>query len=680
MNFPRSAAASVFCGLVALLTTTSTLTQAQPAGQDYASEPRGDFASRRAEILQTAAASKRSDLNTQVARLALSRGVIDEAAIDRSLAKINRRDDTADFDAVNLLRLYGYESPLIAAPMRAKMRDTLLHFKYWVDEPGSDLLSMWSENHQIGYHTAEYLAGQFFPDDTFTNNGRSGAWHRDAARTRILRWIEIKAKVGFSEWDSNSYYPVTMGALLALAELAADPAVATRAGMLLDLMFFDMAVDSFRGTYGTSHGRCYTGTILGGGRNEGTSSLQYLAWGLGSPGGGDATLALAASQRYRVSPTVVALARDLPEEFVNRERQSLLIEDAKKFGLNYAKPEDFWLLNEGGKFRTRENIEASFRVTDLWSETLHRYGVVIKPYGEAVLATYRELAARGQPVPDLDRTSLQRVDKITYRTPDYQLSTAQDYRKGAPGFQQHIWQATVGPDTPVFTINPGPTAKYWQGRFPRNAQFKNVLVSIYNIPSEQPPGPKTVVPADAAGNAMPSPSPSEDTLVPRTYAVLRRALFDEVAQRGPWTFARKGHAYLALASRNPTAWSDAGVLGGAGLIAEGRQNIWICQLGREALDGSFPAWSEKIFAAPLVFSGTTDALAVDYAAPGVGRVNYGWDGPLRIDGRAEPLTDYARFDNPYCLSPYGSGRYEISHAGHRLLLDFNTGERRETAP
>jgi hypothetical protein len=652
----------------------ASLSAATPPVRDYFSEPRGDFASRRLETLNLATSSLRPALDAQLARLALDRGPLGAAIIRRSLAKIQRRDDTSDFDAVMLLRLLGHPGSLLTAELRSEIRAALLGFKYWVDEPGSDLLSMWSENHQIGYHAAEFLAGQFFPDTDFSNNRRSGAWHRDQARARILRWIEIKAKVGFSEWDSNGYYPVTMTALLALAELSTDAEITRRATMLLDVMLFDIVVDSFRGTYGTSHGRSYSTTLANGGRGEGTSPLQYLVWGVGSPGGSDAAVSLASSRRYQVPPTIALLARDRPSEFINRERQSLLIEDAARFGLRFEDPEHFWLLNEGGKFRTVANIEASYRVTDLWRDTLHRYGVVIKPYGDAVLGTYRELARRGEPLPDLDRTSLQRVDKYTYRTPDYQLSTAQDYRKGAPGYQQHIWQATFGPDSPVFTFNPGPTPKYWQGRFPRSVQHKNVLIALYNLPAEQPPGPKTLVPPDALGNAMPSPSPSEDTLVPRTLAVFRRALFEEVSQTGHWTFARQGHAFLALWSREPVTWSERGVLNGEGLIAEGRQNIWICQLGREAVDGPFASWRERIAAAPLTVSG----LDVHYRAPGLGELAVGWDGPLRLAGREIPLGDYARFDNPYCVSPYGSGRYEISHAGHRLVLDFKTGERTET--
>ena len=104
------------------------------------------------------------------------------------------------------------------------------------------------------------------------------------------------------------------------------------------------------------------------------------------------------------------------------------------------------------------------------------------------------------------------VDKLTYRTPDYQLSSALDYRKGKPGFQQHIWQATLGPDAIVFTLHRGnedeQSHKYWVGRFPRAGQHNNLLIAIYDIPERPLPGPATVVPPEAGGNAMPSPAPS----------------------------------------------------------------------------------------------------------------------------------------------------------------------------
>jgi hypothetical protein len=177
----------------------------------------------------------------------------------------------------------------------------------------------------------------------------------------------------------------------------------------------------------------------------------------------------------------------------------------------------------------------------------------MKPYIAALLATYKEMAERGQPPEDLDNSSLRRVDKITFRTPDYQLSSALDYRKGAPGSQQHIWQATLGPQTTVLAMNPGPTGKYWQGRLPRAGQYRNVLVAIFDIPAERPPGPKTVFPDDAVGDAVPSPAPSEEALDPRTLAVFHRASFDEVAQEGAGPSGARGRPTWRCGRARPPA-------------------------------------------------------------------------------------------------------------------------------
>jgi hypothetical protein len=686
------------------------------AGGGYLGEPGGDYGSRQRAFLEHAAAANPSGLYSQVARLELGRGPLDEAAIRAGIATIRERRDGADFVANALVRLYSmqnpqrvphlprsfapntgspgrsaglgrsesggsaraqYRSPLLSAALRAEMKQALLGLKYWVDEPGDkDLLSVWSENHQINYHSAEYLAGQLFPADTFTNNGKNGRWHLRAAERRILRWIEVKAKTGFSEWDSNNCYMNTMAALLNLAELARDRQVARRSAMLLDVMFLDMAVDSFRGTYGTAHGRTAPGTVLRGGSGEDTTGMQRIAFGMGALGKPDSAASnyLAANRRYRVARTVQLIGQHLPPELTNRERQSLRVEDAARLGLSFDDPGDFFLLTAGGQFSTPENVDKSLRMMDRLN--VPRWGLVMRPWAEALRATYAELARRGQPLPDLDNSSLATVDKVTFRTPDYQLSTALDYRKGLPGSQQYIWQATLGPTTLVTTIHPGPTAKYWQGRLPRNAQHRNLLVALYDVPSERLPGPRTVIPAGAGGDAMPSPAPSEESLDPRTLAVFRRDSFDEVRQEGNWTFGRKGQAYVALWSRAPVTWSDKGVFGGEGLVAPGRKNVWLCQLGRAATDGPFEPWTRRLSAAPL----SATESSIRYSAPGLGDVSFGWDGPFTVGGQEIPLQGAHRFDNPYLKALWGQSRYDIRHAGHRLLIDFARNQHRETLP
>jgi hypothetical protein len=637
---------------------------------EYWAEPHGDYEGRQKAFLEYAASAQPSPLHAQVARLELGRP-LEEKAIRDALVMVRARRDNADYAANALLRIYGYKSPLLSAAMRQEIKQALLGFKYWIDEPsGPELAYMWNENHSINYHSAQFLAGQFFPEDTFTNTSKPGTWHKATARERLLRWIALRSRSGFQEWDSNNCYVSIMAALLNLAELADDPEIARRSAMLLDVMFFDMAIDSFRGSYGTSHGRTYADGIVAGGLSEASTGLQRIAWGMGNMGGAGNSAAnyLAAGKRYKVARTIQVVAGLFPEELTNRERQSLIIEDAeRRFKMNYDDPFDFFLLNQAGRHGSVKLIERTRKVMAPINSRL--YAHVGLPYSEALLATYRELAKRGKPVPNLDRQALPRVDKITYRTPDYQMSAAQDYRKGGPGAGQHIWEATLGPGTMVFAFHPGATPKQMLGRLPRVGQHKNLLFVVHDIPTEPYPGPKVVVPADV-GEFRPSPAPSEETFAPHTVAVFRRAAFDEVAQDQGWTFGRKGKGYVALWSRQPTTWSKDGILGGEGLIADGRKNIWICHLGRESVDGAFDRWRARIAAAKVVATDTT----VKYRAPGLGDASFGWEGPMRVAGRTIPLGGYPRFDNPYVKTEYGQDRYVIAGGGHRLVIDFKKNE------
>jgi hypothetical protein len=127
---------------------------------------------------------------------------------------------------------------------------------------------------------------------------------------------------------------------------------------------------------------------------------------------------------------------------------------------------------------------------------------------------------------------------------------------------------------------------------------------------------------------------------------------------------------VALWSKAPVAWFPTAVFGGEGLVAAGRKNAWICQLGRQAKDGPFAEWTKSIAAAPLNATETS----VKYTAPGAGLVELAWDGPLKVDGREVALHDYARFENPYTRTPWGQARYQIAHAGRELIIDFARGQ------
>ena len=95
-----------------------------------------------------------------------------ELSVD-DLATITERfatfTDTTDFDMVALLNLW-YRSDhgkRLIADTRAHVKELILGFKYWYDEPQPagivDERWYWSENHQILFHAIELLAGPGVP-------------------------------------------------------------------------------------------------------------------------------------------------------------------------------------------------------------------------------------------------------------------------------------------------------------------------------------------------------------------------------------------------------------------------------------------------------------------------------------------------------------------------------------
>ena len=105
-------------------------------------------------------------------------------------------------------------------------------------------------------------------------------------REKLLRWIDFRARTGMAEWDSVPYYDMDFAALLNLVEFAADDDVTLKAQMMLDVLFFDMAADSFYGQYATSHGRAAASHVKSA-AGDSLMTLQSIAWGYGAlPGRG----------------------------------------------------------------------------------------------------------------------------------------------------------------------------------------------------------------------------------------------------------------------------------------------------------------------------------------------------------------------------------------------------------
>lgn len=539
---------------------------AAPAPADYPSAPTPDsfseqpflpdYESRRRAffeyILRNPAPPNTKPAWHELARLAAG-GTPHEGIFHTALDFIDARKDCSDFvlhGIVRLLYMFGLQNSTranstnrISNSMLNRARTTILNFKYFPDEPGLDSLCTWTENHYILFTSAAYLAGQMYPAEVFTNSGETGQQKIEKNRNRILRWLDLRFHTGFSEWLSHVYYDEDLTALLALYDFAADEEIRRKAEMVLDLLVFDMALNSFKGVFGSTHGRAYENTKKWA-AHEGTTDTNKLLFGMGVFSGYDnmSAIALALSQ-YRM-PKVIEEISASGRAIENKQRMGIKLSELEKWGLRAYNFEDGMLYLTLEAYLHPKTIANTLRMFDIanWWENFFLKG--FKPYrgllkfvaafgGLPYLARFFEH--------DVCRNTREEVNIYTYKTSDYMLSTAQAYRQGYGGDQQHIWQATLGPDAVCFTTHPakfeGATPNYWAGSglLPRAAQYKNVAVIIYNIEKI----PALYVPIKHFF----------------THAWLPQDKFDEVLEQNGWIFARKGDGYLALRSQNPYVWN-----------------------------------------------------------------------------------------------------------------------------
>lgn len=551
------------------------------ANGKYSLTPYGDYEGRRREALDDAA-RRNLNLFSEIAKMALGRwGQVKPAVIEGAIAGINRRADCSDFYLTGLLgMLYRFGADLaFPAALKEAIEACILNFKYWMDEPGEDAMCYWTENHQILFHTCEVLAGQLYPDRLFSNVGKTGAWHREQGEARAFAWLRKRAAGGFQEWDSNCYFSEDVLALSHLADLAENEELAEMAAVVLDKLFFTMAVNSFKGVFGSTHGRTYSAQIKGG-RLEATSGVARLLWGQGVFNRNIlGVVGLACAQNYELPPILARVATVLPDELWSRERHAGLFEE--------------WC----------------DRKTGPWE-----------------------------------------VNKVSYKTPDYMLASAQDYQPGERGVQQHLWQATFDPDAVVFVNHPPclsednshrPNA--WHGNvvLPRVAQWKDVLVAVHKLPAE-----------DWLGF---------------THAYFPTWAFDEHTLRDGWAFARKGDGYLALtASRGiEPAWRGPEAL--EELRSYGQHNAWLLHLGRAALDGNFADFQEKVLGLDISF----EELSVHATTLRGESIDFGWEGPLLVNEHEQPLGGFKHYDNLFCQVELNAEAMEIEFIDQLMRLDFS---------
>jgi hypothetical protein len=540
--------------------------------------PYGTYAERRVEAL-TSAARQASGLYSEIAKMALGQWPkVNTSNILHTIEQIEGHLPGSIIDLVGLLGMaYRFkDSPNYPESLREPVENAILSYQYEDDEQISDGRSEASECGMILNHTAAILAGQLYPERAFNHRAMKGLQLRQIGEERALEWLLEHGARGFKDWDSSSSYADELIALSHLVDLAESEKIWDLATVVMDKLFLTLALNSYKGVFGSTHGRATTSEIKGG-LLEATAGITRLIWGMGNFNPHNAgTVSLACTEKYEFPTIIGKIANALPQEIWNRERHT-------------------WIDGQG-----TQKVE-------------------------------------------------QEVNKVTYKTPDYMLCSAQDYRSGENGSQQHIWQATMAPAAVVFVTHPACSRQdesrcpnYWLGNvvMPRVAQWKDVLIAIHKLP--------------------------EGDWMGFTHAYYPIYSFDEHILRGGWAFARKGEGYLAITASQGLRLVREGQGAFREIRSYGKHNIWLCHMGRAALDGDFRSFQERILALRVHF----DDLSVSCETLRGESLSFAWEGAFQRNGQEQVLSGFKHYENPYVTADLPATQMDICWEDELLRLDF----------
>ncbi len=145
--------------------------------------------------------------------------------------------------------------------LRTKVDETVLGYRYWMDEPGNDVQWYFSENHALLFHAAAYLSGHLLPDATFRRSGRSGAEQSAVGRDRVRAWLDHFERWEMAEFNSAPYFPIDLKGLTALFALAPDADIRCRAGCGISRLMEIVANSAHHGVLTAAQGRSYEHTL-----------------------------------------------------------------------------------------------------------------------------------------------------------------------------------------------------------------------------------------------------------------------------------------------------------------------------------------------------------------------------------------------------------------------------------
>ena len=545
---------------------------------DYRTSPYGTYVERQIELLRHAIALD-DGLFSEIAKMTL--GWWDRINSRRIHAATAAVEGYGDDHLARLLGLLGMvyrysEHEAFPAEFRQPLDDCIVGLPFDEADYAEKAGRKLSETERLMLATAELLAGQRFPGRAFPSSNRTGQWHCERGEATVARWLQRAATNGFPDTSGHSLASL-LTALSYLIDLADSEPLWNLAGVVMDKTLVTMALNSFQGVYGASQFDL--------GRTGAIGSEAPARSGYASPLAGIARLfwGIGAWNWHLAGPVSLACCQ------------------------GYQQPS---------------------LIADL---------ALDRPDGMSATERHSAGEMSGDDSSEKEGATCHTLHKGIYKTSDYLLASAQDFRPGERGWGGHSWQASL--DTEAILFDNGPS-----GYLPRVAQHQDLLIALHSIPVNDESG--------------------------YTCVHFPTTAFEEHQVGNQWAFAVKGDAYIALGCSKPMALKQDGPVAFRELRAAGRETAWLCQMGNRADHGSFADFRKWVLAARFECNG----LTVSYRPLGGKMVNFGWNDALCVNGEEVPLHQPNHYEGPHCVTDgWPATQMVVAHGGQAIQLDFASG-------
>lgn len=361
-----------------------------------------------------------------------------------TLSQIEKRFDCSDFLVCGLVRyLKNYE---LDEELKERVKDVLLHYRFWMDQEGSDAMCFWSENHSLMFYVSAMNAGELYPDEYFTRAHMTGKELYETGKKRVEQWLDDVEAHGFEEFLSTVYMCVTFAGLLNAIDYTTEE-ISARAAKVTDRLLGMLAMHTYKGSIIAPMGRVYRQVIYP--FLQGAQALMNLVNPEVPYSYGEGWLAFYATSKYKI-----------PDGLIEKMREGVSTE------------------YETGNAMIRLEKNDDFCMTSVQSPRL-----------DDGFKRWTNL------------TLIEETEPMDKKTHEYTKSLNERFHgttcfePGVYGYQQHMWSAALDGQAQVFTNHPGGTCDssqmrpgYWFGNgvMPAIRQEKGVLGAIYVIPEEHP--------------------------------------------------------------------------------------------------------------------------------------------------------------------------------------------------